>query len=102
MDNKPLLFIDTPTVIVKSFNRKVEKKKSKEQLIDDQLIQKFEKLVLFYKNNKSVLCMFKTHDISIEGVLTEFNNNEIKIIDENKNITNINVSDIVEFEILRI
>ncbi len=102
MNNKPLLFIDTPTFMTKSFNRQTQKQKTKEELIDEQLVQKFEKLVLFYKKNKKVICIFKTDKISIEGILTEYANNEVKVLDENKNITNINVSDITEFEILRI
>ncbi len=102
MDNKPLLFIDTPTFMTKSFNRQTQKQKSKEELIDEQLIQKFEKLALFHKKSKKVLCLFKTEQLSIEGILTGFADNEITVIDENKKITNIKVSDIVEFEILRI
>ncbi len=102
MNNKPLLFIETPTFMTKSFNRQTQKQKSKEELIDEQLIQKFEKLALFYKKNKKVLCLFKTDTLSLEGILTEFANNEVVILDENKKITNLKVSDIVEFEILRI
>ncbi len=102
MNNKPLLFIETPTFMTKSFNRQVQKNKSKEELIDEQLIQKFEKLALFHKKNKKVLCLFKTEQLSIEGILTDYVNNEVRIVGENKKITNIKVSDIVEFEILRI
>ncbi len=100
MKNNPLLYIDSINTIKEGKenletydSRKVSKKKIAKHRLDDI------RAMLLYKIN--ILCIVKTSQVYIEGVVYSIDENYLNIISNSKNVL-IALEDIEDINILKI
>lgn len=108
-NDEPLMFINSVSKINKDneekiFDSRKNVVKKKEDINDYNIkeIQKIYNMIKLYNNNKIVVCNIKTIDTEVECIPVKIEDDKIVVRKTDSTITNIDIKNILNVEIVHI